>query len=221
MDGGRFFIISCLLLIATTTIHALLAPRTIIQTSQLRLSAAPVIIDASNNLALGMGAISVAAGFTAVQEGKGFKVLPSLVAAVTLFLAHYLQSKTESSRFKFDDEAFSIVRVDGSSIGNNPVMGSTYEWPYKTIVEYRIFPNERLPILLYFKENKTPADKYVVAPVSVSARPGQVHVFPIIGNAEQLRRNLHLPVHQLSEVEKPEWVIETNPILFVKGLALL
>ena len=177
------------------------------------------IVDASNNLCLGMGSLSIAAGFAAVNNGKGIKILPSLVAGLTLFLTSYLHTKTESSRFKFDDNAFSIVYADGSSIGNNPVMGSSYEWPFGNIVEYKIFPNQRLPIFLYFKETKTPADQRVAAPISISAQPGQVHLFPIIGNADQLQANLQ--AHGLSGVDQPEWTVESDPVVFVKGLTLI
>jgi hypothetical protein len=215
MVGGYVFFF---MVLSATSSMALLLPRP--NRPQLRsLSAATVIIDTSNNLALGMGAVGIASALAAVKDGNGVKIAPSLVAALTLFLTNYLHTKTESSRFKFTDEAFSIVRADGSSIGDNPVMGGSYEWPFSNIVEYKVFPNERLPILLYFKENKTPADQCVAAPVSISTSPGQVHIFPIIGNADQLRTNLQL--HNVRVVDKPHWTVESNPVLFVKGLTLI
>ena len=108
------------------------------------------------------------------------RIVPAFGSAVVLFLASYLQTKTESVRFRFDNEAFSIVKADGSALGDNPVMGGFYRWSYTDIVEYKVFPSEDIPLLLYFKETQTPEEKRVAAPITVSATTGQRCVYLIV-----------------------------------------
>ena len=60
------------------------------------------------------------------------------------------------------------------------------------------FPSEDLPILVYFKETQTPADKWDVGPgqwangdeaLAKGAVKGQVHFFPCIAKAGVLKEN--------------------------------
>lgn len=60
------------------------------------------------------------------------------------------------------------------------------------------FPSEALPILVYFKETQTPAEKWDVGPgqwansddaLTRGAVKGQVHFFPCIASAQALKEN--------------------------------
>ena len=146
--------------------------------------------------------------------------MPTLVAGTALFLSDYLRTKTDSVRFAFDDAAFSIVKADGSSVGMNPVMGSAYRWRYTDVAEYAVLTANQTPALLYFKETATPVGDRVEPPLSVSATPGQTHIFPVIGDGAQLKEQLrtHLPGEQLTQLQ---WRVETNPARFLKGLLLI
>ena len=154
-----------------------------------------ILIDASYNLALGMTTIGVASGIRAalLSTKDRIRIIPVFGSAVMLFLASYLQTKTESVRFRFDNEAFSIVKADGSAIGDNPVMGGSYRWTYNKIAEYKVFPSEDIPLLLYFKETHTPEEKRVAAPITVSATAGQRYVYPII--VKPIESTIYLSTH--------------------------
>ena len=75
-------------------------------------------------------------------------------------------------------------------------MGGANRWKYDSFVNWEFFPSVDLPILVYFKETQTPADQWSVGPgaqpnseeaLAAGAVPGQVHFFPAICNAEQIR----------------------------------
>ena len=132
-----------------------------------------ILVDASYNLAIGMSTAGIGCGIHALSKKDRIRIVPAVGSAIMLFLASYLQTKTESVRFRFDNEAFSIVKADGNPIGDNPVMGGSYRWIYNDIVEYKVFPSDVVPLLLYFKETQTPEDKRVAAPITVSATAGQ------------------------------------------------
>ena len=185
-------------------------------------AAAAVVVDPSYTLSVVAGAVSAAGGAFAVAAGRtgGGRVVPTLVAGLALFLSDYLRTKTDSVRFAFDDTALSIVKVDGSSVGENPVMGGSYRWRYGDVAEYTVFAVNRVPLLLYLKETATPAADRVEPPVSVSATPGQTHIFPVIGDGTQLQEQLRarLPGKPLAQLQ---WRVETNPARFLKGLLLI
>ena len=132
-----------------------------------------ILIDASYNLALGMSVAGIGCGIHALSKKDRIRIVPAVGSAIMLFLASYLQTKTASVRFGFDNEAFSIVKADGNPIGDNPVMGGSYRWKYNDIVEYKIFPSEVFHLLLYFKETQTPEENRVAAPIMVSTTAGQ------------------------------------------------
>ena len=98
--------------------------------------------------------------------------------------------------FTFDDEAFELKSGE-EDIGENVVVGGANRWAYNTFVNYETFPKGwDVPILVYFKETATPQDKWAVGPgqfansddaLAKGAVQGQVHFFPCIGNADQLR----------------------------------
>mmetsp|Transcript_40840 Transcript_40840/g.101512 ORF Transcript_40840/g.101512 Transcript_40840/m.101512 type:complete len:116 (+) Transcript_40840:445-792(+) len=75
-------------------------------------------------------------------------------------------------------------------------VGGENKWKYKSFVNWKFFPSEDLPILVYFKETQTPSDKWDVGPgkwansekaIANGAVAGQVHFFPCISSAEFLK----------------------------------
>ena len=98
--------------------------------------------------------------------------------------------------FTFDDEAFELKSGE-EDIGENVVVGGANRWAYNTFVNYETFPKGwDVPILVYFKETQTPKDKWDVGPGTMAngpdalakgAVPGQVHFFPCIADAQQLK----------------------------------
>jgi Protein of unknown function (DUF3119) len=90
----------------------------------------------------------------------------------TIFGA-FLAFQTTTLRFQFDDQSFSLVKVDGSKIGENVVVGGENSWQYKTFVNYDFLPSKDFPILVYFKETQTPVDARVDAPIVVDSLEGQ------------------------------------------------
>jgi len=83
-----------------------------------------------------------------------------------------------------------------NAIGENFAVGGENKWKYKSFVNWKFFPSEDLPILVYFKETQTPSDKWDVGPgkwansekaIANGAVAGQVHFFPCISSAEFLK----------------------------------
>lgn len=97
--------------------------------------------------------------------------------------------------FTFDDKAFELKSGE-EDIGENVVVGGANRWAYNTFVNYETFPKGwDVPILVYFKETQTPESQWAVGPgemansadaIAKGAKPGQVHFFPAICNAEQI-----------------------------------
>ncbi|EKX50489.1 hypothetical protein GUITHDRAFT_135155 [Guillardia theta CCMP2712] len=102
--------------------------------------------------------------------------------------------QTGRVRFVLDDEAFEL-KVKGQSeqqlddSGENIVVGGANRWKYPTWVNYDFFPSLEFPILVYFKENQTPQEKWGKGPGGFDNRNnGQIHFFPAICNTEQLNK---------------------------------
>lgn len=171
---------------------------------------------------LGLTSLSMAVAAWAAQP---LRVSPvPILAGILAFLTSYAYQKTESVRYRFDSDSFSLVRRDGSSIGPNPVMGGEYAWDYKSIRRYKVVPSRALPIFLYIEETKTPVKNRIPAPFTAAeATSGaQVHYFPLIADIKEIERNFRLRspcVEQLSD-EVP-LMLQTDPILFVRGLQLI
>lgn len=105
-------------------------------------------------------------------------------------------------RFTFDPNNFELRMGDSlDSVGDNIVVGGENKWPYESFVNWEFFPKGWIdqpqgPILAYFKETATPSDKWNEGPgesanseqaLENGAVPGQVHFFPILCDAQQLR----------------------------------
>jgi hypothetical protein len=111
--------------------------------------------------------------------------------------------QTARVRFVFDNTSFELKSGGDSltSSGENVVVGGENRWRYDSFVNWDFFPKGWIdqpqgPILVYFKENQTPSEKWNVGPgaransadaIKRGAQPGQVHFFPAICNAKQLR----------------------------------
>lgn len=103
-------------------------------------------------------------------------------------------------RFLFDKDSFEL-KIGEESSGENVVVGGENKWSYDSFVNWEFFPENWIdqpqgPVLVYFKETQTPSDKWNEGPgqsanseeaLSSGAVPGQVHFFPVICDAQQLK----------------------------------
>jgi hypothetical protein len=133
----------------------------------------------------------------------------TLGPAVTLLGILFLV-QTFRIRFVFDETgAFELKTSSGSGSdddlgdsGENRIVGGANRWDTETIINYDFFPKGWIdgpvgPILVYFKETQTPAGSWNEGPgklannpdkiASGEAAPGQVHFFPAVCNAQQIR----------------------------------
>jgi Protein of unknown function (DUF3119) len=126
---------------------------------------------------------------------------PLVTALGILFLV-----QTFRVRFVFDEnnciELQTTTSPDKSS-GENVIVGGANKWDCNTIVNYDFFPKGWIdssptgPVLVYFKETQTPSDTWNQGPGKAANDPakieagqaiaGQVHFFPAICNANQIR----------------------------------
>jgi len=119
-------------------------------------------------------------------------------------------------RFLFDESALELVTVSKSagkggdddgqpqfqSSGENVIVGGANRWETKSIVNYDFFPKGWIdgpigPILIYFKETQTSPEFWNDGPGQSANDPakiaagqavaGQVHFFPAVCNAQQMR----------------------------------
>ena len=138
------------------------------------------------------------------RGGPALIVAPYLFGGFVTLLGVLFIVQTLRIRFVFDDEAFEVKTLDLSEgldgalgdTGENFAVGGENRWAYSSFVNWEFFPTQSFPILVYFKETATPQDKWAVGPgqfansddaLAKGAVQGQVHFFPCIGNADQLR----------------------------------
>ena len=149
------------------------------------------LVDPSYNLAIGAFGVGLAGGFLEDlrnEEGeklltaKPFGALAVLFTVFSLFLAF----QTTTLRFGFDEDSFSLVKADGSSLGENVVVGGENKWAYSSFKNYDFLPSSGFPILVSFREDQTPVDNREEVPIVVDNLEGQVHFFPAITNVKQL-----------------------------------
>jgi len=131
---------------------------------------------------------------------------PWLVGGFVSLLGILFIVQTTRVRFVFDDDAFEVKAKEFDNLfaadselissGENFAVGGENRWKYSSFVNYDFLPSEDLPILVYFKETQTPQDKWDVGPgkwansdkaKAKGAVPGQVHFFPCIANAKELK----------------------------------
>jgi len=115
--------------------------------------------------------------------------------------------QTVRIRFVFDEEnCLELKTASGGELqdaGENVVVGGANRWACDSIVNYDFFPkgwiddNPVGPILVYFKETQTPLETWNDGPGKSANDPdkiaageavaGQVHFFPAVCNAQQIR----------------------------------
>jgi len=150
------------------------------------------LVDPSYNLAIGAFGVGLAGGFLEdLRDEKGEKLLTAkpfgaLALLFTLF-SLFLAFQTTTLRFGFDGDSFSLVKANGSSMGENVVVGGENKWAYSSFKNYDFLPSSGFPILVYFREDQTPVENREEVPIVVDNLEGQVHFFPAISNAQQLK----------------------------------
>jgi hypothetical protein len=151
------------------------------------ISMSSLLVDCSYNLAIGSLIIGVIFGVIENNKGPAAKVFGAGALLFTIFAA-FVAFQTTTLRFQFDDTNFSLVKLDGSKIDENVVVGGANSWRYDSFVNYAFLPAKQFPILVYFKETQTPSANRVEAPIVVDNAVGQPHFFPAIADAEQLEQ---------------------------------
>ena len=134
--------------------------------------------------------------------GLAFLVPSVLLSFLSIFFfplllfSVFLLIQTSRVRFVFDETTFSLQNTQPFSSeltnsGENFVVGGENRWKYTSFVNYDFFPSNSPvgPVLVYFKENQTPEDKWKEGPGSLDkVGGGQLHFFPAIVDADFLKR---------------------------------
>jgi hypothetical protein len=129
---------------------------------------------------------------------------------LTTLLGVLFLVQTFRIRFVFDEdnclELKKTAALGSDSMedaGENILVGGANRWPCDSIVNYDFFPkgwiddNPVGPVLVYFKETQTPEETWNEGPGKSANDPqkiaagkavaGQVHFFPTVCNAQQIR----------------------------------
>lgn len=139
------------------------------------------VIPPSYNLAAGTGGL---AALLAAVPGSALDG----PAGVLALLAGLFGFQAGRVKFTFDDEAFELkIGEELEDSGENIVVGGANRWAYKSFVNWDIFPSRDFPILVYFKENQTPEEKWKEGPGALDKKGGgQLHFFPAVCNVEEI-----------------------------------
>mmetsp|Transcript_27489 Transcript_27489/g.41603 ORF Transcript_27489/g.41603 Transcript_27489/m.41603 type:complete len:208 (-) Transcript_27489:37-660(-) len=197
MISRIFTLLSTLLALYALPSDAFVPPQTtkasMVSTSSSSLTMGLELVDPSYNLAVGAFGVGLAGGFFEdLRDSKGEKLLTAkpfgALAVIFTAFSLFLAFQTTTLRFGFDDSSFSLVRSDGTSLGENVVVGGENKWDYKSFKNYDFLPSADFPILVYFREDQTPVENREDVPISVDELEGQVHFFPAISNVQELKR---------------------------------
>ena len=150
------------------------------------------VIDPDFNIAFAFGGVGLLIILITQGSVYGF-----VQGGITLLFASFLAVQATRIRFVFDETSFELKTTssdeDLQSSGENIVVGGENRWRYDSFVNYDFFPNRGLPILVYFKENQTPQDKWNEGPGMLDKKGGgQLHFFPAIANVDQLKEQFAL-----------------------------
>lgn len=167
-----------------------------------------VVVEPSNDLSILFGAIGI---FVILTSPGNECVEGNLICAPSIFgviqgginiiFALFLAIQARRIRFVFDGSAFELKNTDDlsgddailESSGENFVVGGANRWDYDKFVNWDFFPNEKFPILVYFKETQTPEEKWNEGPGKLDKNGGgQVHFFPAIANVQQLKEQFEI-----------------------------
>ena len=145
------------------------------------------LVDPSYDLAAGSAVLGTIFGGLENYKGKLGKVFGAGAIIFTLF-GGFVAYQTSTLSFRFDDDSFALVKTaDGSSLGENVVVGGENDWAYSSFVNWDFWPSKKVPILVYFKETQTPEAARVEAPDIVKdGLEGQAHYFPAIARTDEL-----------------------------------
>ena len=166
-----------------------------------------VIIDSDYTLSFVFGAIGIFIILTSPDKSclPGSVICPPTIwgaiqGGLNILFASFLAIQAQKIRFVFDSTAFELKNVDFGTTaddliesGENFVVGGENRWRYDSFVNFDFFPSVEYPILVYFKENQTPEEKWGEGPGGLDkVGGGQVHFFPAIGNVKQLKEQFEL-----------------------------
>lgn len=197
MMSRIFTLLSTLLTLCALPSDAFVPPQTtkasMVSTSSSSLGMGLELVDPSYNLAIGAFGVGLAGGFFEdLRDSKGEKLLTAkpfgALAVIFTAFSLFLAFQTTTLRFGFDDTSFSLVKSDGTSLGENVVVGGENKWDYKSFKNYDFLPSADFPILVYFREDQTPAENREEVPIIVDELEGQVHFFPAISNVKELKK---------------------------------
>ena len=152
-----------------------------------------VVIDPDFNIALAFAGVGVL--IVLLTQGSLYGIIQG---GITLLFASFLAIQATRIRFVFDQTSFELKNVGGNDdeltdSGENFVVGGENRWAYDSFVNYDFFPSRGLPILVYFKENQTPEEKWNEGPGGLDkVGGGQLHFFPAIANVDQLKEQFAL-----------------------------
>lgn len=168
-----------------------------------------VVIDPSYELPL----LAVATGMFVLLTSPGNECVDdSLICAPSIagiiqgglnfIFALFLTFQAGRVRFVFDDTSFELKTTGNNasesddalgSSGENFVVGGKNRWDYDTFVNWEFFPNVDTPLLIYFKETQTPEENWSEGPGKLDKKGGgQLHFFPAIANAQQLKEQFEI-----------------------------
>ncbi|CAM9322149.1 unnamed protein product [Ectocarpus sp. 6 AP-2014] len=137
-----------------------------------------VVIPSDFKLPIGIAAFGLA--ITGLGNvGAGFPI--SVVGLLLAFQATRV-------KFEFDDVAMEVkigeTPDELESSGENAFVGGESRWNYDTWTNWEVYPSEKLPILMYFKETQTKPE-------------GQIHFFPFIMEPDVLLQEVRARVPQV------------------------
>ena len=224
MNVMSWLLLICFLLISLSLQNsaALRPPHCRCSNQHLSLLSTSHIIDPSYDIAIATGCLSSACCVLSLKFRK--QIIAEVLTVLLTFLFGYISIKTSTVRFDFDKTNLSLVKSNGAALGESPLFPSAgekgdYSWSYESITNYCFLPSDALPLLLYFKETELPSSFIIQPPFVIDNLPGQIHIFPMIGNFQQLSDEL--VKHDLRKASVHEIKIQNEPTLFLNGLRLI
>ena len=150
-----------------------------------------VVVDPDYNVAIGFAAYGIF--LVAIFQAS---LLGVVLGGLTLLFASFLVVQTNRLRFVFDETSFELksgLSGELTDTGENVVVGGANRWTYASFKNWEFFPSKDFPILVYFKETQTSADKWEEGPGQFDkVGGGQIHFFPAIAKVDQLEEQFRL-----------------------------
>ena len=198
---------------------------------QRRLQTVEHLIDPSYDIAFSLGLLTSSSVLYSSKSRDKPLSLGTFRTLIFAFLFGYVTNKTNNVRMKFTDETFSMVRSDGSSLGQHPLWSSRpwlvekadYVYDMNKINSYSYLPSEGSPLFLYIKESELPPSEVIQPPFIIRGEEDptmQVHIFPMIGKQRQIEERFSNGGVRKIDISK-SLGIQPNIELFVKGLQLI